>query len=341
MLKKSDRITITSKDGIGSVVSHKDTGKSYRLGENETKVLLLMNGDCTITDICEKCPYYSEEEIELLIEEFKKMSFLQDSNNIKAKRKKQILKIEFPLFCPDNVLKPTSKAVTLIWFFITYISLPLTILGLILTDYSRIDISEVLFNKDFYNIHSVIIIFIASWIFLTLHEFAHAIAARHYDIHVPEMGLMFYWFMLYGYTDLSGIQLIDNKKIKIVTLAEGMLLNIFLGGVFLYIAIMCGLPKEVSFYFLYFAVINFTMAWANVSVFLRVDGYYIFEVLLDETRLNEKSFEYLSSIGKKLFHKNNENISEVLFLLAYGISALLYPITLIIGMLMSFVGGFN
>ena len=84
-------------------IFNKDTGKTYLIGEKESGVLKLLDGNHSIFDIAERCPYYTQEEIERLIGEFAKIGLFKKTNS-----NKNILKLKKRIVNPNSFINPKS-----------------------------------------------------------------------------------------------------------------------------------------------------------------------------------------------------------------------------------------
>lgn len=78
-------------------------------------------------------------------------------------------------------------------------------------DYA-VSISTIINEYMNLRITDVIVIYIGFIACLMIHELSHTIAARHYGVNVPEIGIMLYFFIPCAYTNISGINLLKSKK---------------------------------------------------------------------------------------------------------------------------------
>lgn len=277
-------------------IFNKDTGKTYLIGEKESGVLKLLDGNHSIYDIEEKCPYYTKEEIEKLIEEFAKIGLFKKINS-----NKNILKIKKRIVNPNSFINSKSICTKILYKLIMCgcpIMFLIGVLGNIWFMRTSTDsmgiVTEIMNEYLHFRVIDILLLYIYFGVCLFFHEFAHAVTARYYGVNVPEIGVMLYYFLPCAYTNISGINLLENKNQRLVILVSGNLVNVGLIG-FMYI-IMPFVSLHTAAYLLGLIILNFGTIFMNGMIFLKFDGYYIMEVLVDEIQLKEKSIIYFRQL---------------------------------------------
>lgn len=152
-----------------------------------------------------------------------------------------------------------------------------------------------------------------------IHEFFHLIFSVNRGANVPEIGVMLYFLSPSGFSDLTQINFIENKESKIMCLVAGLLFNFFLFSLSLTLLLVFDLA------ILQFILItNLIAIIINLGFYIKLDGYYILQILLDENYLREKAVSKLKLIGKEEL-----SIDNIIYYII-GLSSVLYiPILLI------------
>lgn len=296
-------------------IFNKDTGKTYLIGEKESGVLKLLDGNHSIFDIAERCPYYTQEEIERLIGEFAKIGLFKKTNS-----NKNILKLKKRIVNPNSFINPKSFGTKTLYKLIMF-GCPIMFLVGVLGNVwfmrksmvSMEIVSEIINEYLHFRMIDILLLYIFFGGCLFLHEFAHAVTARYYSVNVPEIGVMLYYFLPCAYTNISGINLLKNKNQRLVVLISGNLVNVGLIGL-MYMAIPF-VSSHIAAYLLALILLNIGTVFMNGMIFLKFDGYYIMEVLVDEIQLKEKSITFFRQLitmvvngDKSFYHRFQEEM---------------------------------
>ena len=324
-------------------VFNRKTKKTYVVGESIHQILLHMDGKHTLGQLSEISGKYSEEQMETLMEKFKQMGFL-DGENEKGQGLRKIIKFKVTLADGNQFIHADSWLTKLFYIMIVYLSLPFFIAGILVFHWKfpQFQPMSILTLNTITVIDSIILFFVLG----AFHELAHAIVARRFDIPVPELGLMLYFFIPCAYTNLTYVGIIKSKKKRMLSLSAGVFSNFLIAGISLLVA--AETTGRVHIFFLEMVFVNIVFVISNLMVFLEFDGYYLLEVLLDETRLREKSMEMIqqgivSRIQGLRFHRNTRvvrytrKISEeenILFYWIFGILSIIYiPVIMMLNIL--------
>ncbi len=276
-------------EGNGKVsVFHKKLLKTYSLGKNEYNVLKDLDGVKTIEDISKASKIFTAAEIIYLIEQFEKLGFIKGKE---IKKKHNIIKMKKPLINGNRIINPGNPIWKLINFILINLSIPLLVLGIVinLPDLPQITarVQENLFTPG------ALLLVPVSLLVLSLHELGHAVVARCFGVNVPEIGVMLYWFMPCAYTNLSGITFLEQRWKRILSLFAGILVNVLLMGIGM--LLLPAVPTQWYDLVLWFAVSNFSIIFANLLIFIKLDGYFLLEELLGLKSLRKKAFLYVRS----------------------------------------------
>lgn len=335
-LSKKVQISETGKNKY--IVFNSLSDETYEIGYKEYYILSLIDGNNTIDAISEKCEFFTKSEISALIKEFEKLKMVTPNNKESAvipRKKFNIFKIKFKILAPNSFIKPESTFVSGIANFLTYVSIPVSVICFFMA--FLCDKGIFAFKIGDLTWKTILVYAIITDVFLAVHEFSHAIVARHYNLSVAEIGVMLYLFIPVAYTNINGLTVEKSKRKKLYSLAAGMLSNLFLATIFLLIATLIQTETLKTFFILCFYS-NALIIFFNCLIFIKYDGYYIFQILLEETFLREKAFYHLLSIfdkkkdtsftGKGII-RNEDTLSEKMFFIVFGVASIIFvPILL-------------
>ena len=312
------------------------TGKTYVVGANESKVIGLFDGKRTVEEISTASGIYSVEEITKLVEALSMIGLFKAE-----KRKQNWFKIKLPVFNPNKIFRQESIITKIQFFVIAYGWLFLLPSGLAVNSFGFFGLvpengsaDEIVNEFMHMGVADWIIITLFSLVCLAVHELGHTVAARHYGVNVPEIGFMLYFLVPCAYTNISGINLLESRKKRIVVLLSGIFANLGIIGV-LYIFLAHADVHTAAILLAVIAANAFTV-FTNGMVFIKHDGYYIAEVLFDEPMLRENALAHLK---KTIMNKNgradsSSNLTHTVYIM-YSVLSVLYIPILIAGTLIS------
>ena len=272
-------------------IYNKNTGKTFVLGEKETRVFKLLDGTNSVEDIQRLCPFYTAEELDKLISAFSDIGFFE-----KAKKKFNPLKIKLRLFNPNKYFKENG-VVTKIFHYGICIGCPLMlIIGMLIMRFlggeRAFEMVESLSALSALSVPHVIVTVFLSLLCLALHEFAHMVTARRYGVNVTEAGVMLYFLIPCAYTNITGINLLKSKGKRLTVLLSGTLVNIGIIGLCYGVMGLCN-SAVISVNCVIIMLVNLSTIFMNTMVLIKFDGYYLLETLLDEPKLREKAISHL------------------------------------------------
>lgn len=133
---------------------------------------------------------------------------------------------------------------------------------------------------------------------LLIHEWAHAIATKHYGRTVQRGGVMLHFGMPAAFVDTTDIWM-EPRRPRLVVSWAGPHSGFFLGGLASLLALTGPGPVLQGILF-QFALLTYLTSFTNLNPLLKLDGYYILMDWLEMPRLRERS---LAFIGKPLRDK--------------------------------------
>lgn len=277
-------------DGRYSVFS-RVTKKTYIIGKNEYLILSNLNGINNSEDLSRLSNVYTKEMVEKLLVQFEKLGFIKGNE---GKRKQSIFRFSWDLINPNKLIKENAVLTKVLSKFIIWCSWILFMLGLALAlsfgDKIRTDLIEGIRKP------SALVVIPVFLVVLFLHECGHALIARYYGVNVPEMGIVLYFFMPGAYVNLTAVNLLKNKKKRVLIYLGGILVNATLAG---FGFILYSFVKYGKTFFLWFAFENLLYIVMNLFVYIKMDGYLLLQEMLDIQGIAEKSYSLLSQDVKK------------------------------------------
>jgi len=133
---------------------------------------------------------------------------------------------------------------------------------------------------------------------LLIHEWAHAIATKHYGRTVQRGGLMLHFGMPAAFVDTTDIWM-EPRRPRLVVSWAGPHSGFFLGGL-ASLLVLAGPGPVIQGILFQFALLTYLTSFTNLNPLLKLDGYYILMDWLEMPRLRERS---LAFIGKPLRDK--------------------------------------
>lgn len=322
-------------------IFNKVTGKTYEISNNEVIILEKLDGTNDITDLSREFDI-PELEVKKFIDICSKIGVVGESK----KKKINITKIKVAIFNPNKIISKNNFVWKLLNFTNTFLSVPIFIISIILSSNKINSIQNQItnFSVDINIIMYLFFIFLS----LCIHEFFHAISARTSGANVPEIGLMLYWFMPCAYTNLTGLHFLEDKKLKMKALTAGLQSNLMISGIMLIIYNI-----NLSPVYLFVGIINMLIIFMNLLCFIKLDGYYILSLCLDDPNLYENSQKIfkeklvitankiknvkIKKTYKVMINERNINVIEELFLFVYGGLTCLYIPVLLVSMVYNII----
>lgn len=202
------------------------------------------------------------------------------------------LSIRFRFWDPDAFLARTLPAVrwvfgpvgALLWFAVT---LPALVLVAMHWHQLATDVSDRLLSAS-----SLLTMLFVYPLVKGLHEMAHAYAAKVGGAAVHDMGVMFLVFAPMPYVDASGSTAFHDKRRRALVAGAGMLMELFLGALALYVWLLVepGLLRSVAFSVMLIGGAS-TLLF-NGNPLMRYDGYFVMCDLIETPNLAQRSNQF-------------------------------------------------
>lgn len=204
------------------------------------------------------------------------------------------MSIKLPLLDPDAFLARCSPY--LAWWFSPVgglIWLAVVLPALVLAGQHWGELTNNLSDQVFSSSNLLVMAFVYPLVKL-LHELGHGFATRIWGGAVHEMGLMFLVFAPVPYVNASSSLSFSSKYRRAAVAAAGMLVELFLAAVALYVWLMTepGVVRAVAYNVLIVAGVSTLIV--NGNPLLRYDGYYILSDLIEMPGLAQRGQKYFS-----------------------------------------------
>lgn len=273
-------------------VFNKKTGKTYLLGDMEYDILRSLDGTKSLSELAAYSRGLNEQQLTLLIDQFERIGFIRGKE---PKSKLNIIKLRKGLVNGNRLINSHNIAWRIVNIIIIYLSLPLFILGCHIAA-RNINIVAVILANNLMTPRAFILIPFMLFMLL-LHELGHAVVARCNGVNVPEIGVMLYWFTPCAYTNLSGITFLKSRGRRLIVLMAGSFTNFMLSGICLLLLEV--VPAGMYEFLLWCAVSNLSIIIMNMVFFIKLDGYFILEELMEVKNLRRSAFTYMTASLKR------------------------------------------
>jgi putative peptide zinc metalloprotease protein len=170
----------------------------------------------------------------------------------------------------------------------------------------------------------LISLYVLQAITLFVHEWAHALATKHYGREVRRGGFVLHFGMPAAFVDTTDIWM-EPRRPRIVVSWAGPHSGFFLGGL-ASLAILA-LPGGVVASVLYrFAVLTYLTSFMNLNPLLKLDGYYILMDWLEIPRLRERSLAFIGRPLRDKLRRRERFTREELIFAVFGVLAALWTV---------------
>jgi putative peptide zinc metalloprotease protein len=254
------------------------------------------------------------------------------------------MSLKLPLFDPDNFLSRWTPY--LVWLFspvgaLLWLAVVCPAMVLAAQHWPELtnNLSDNVLSSS--NLTVMVLVFPAVKL---LHELGHGFAAKAWGGAVHELGLMFLVFAPVPYVDASSSAAFPSKYRRAVVAAAGMLVELFLAALALYVWLLIepGVVRAVAFNIMVIAGVSTLIV--NGNPLLRYDGYYIFTDLVEIPNLAQRGQKYLTYLwDRHVFGAHDavpvqETQAERLWLFCYTPLAWLYRTYVTVSVTL-FIGG--
>ncbi len=209
------------------------------------------------------------------------------------------------------------------WLFTRFFAIVLgllTIIGIICYFLPGVSGSDLVSDKHLAG--DMLMLGMALFITLTLHEIAHGLAVKHFGRQVGRAGIMLYFGMPAAFVDTSDIWLAPRSARVLVSLA-GPLCDLLVGSLAAIIA--WAAPETLGgIWMRRIATASYLTALFNFNPLLELDGYFILVDALRLPNLRKRALEFIGGpLWQKIRSRSPLNREERIFA-GYGLLSAIY-----------------
>ena len=348
--KMRSDLEIHWEQNSGIIVKDPVTRRFYRFSLVQASVLARLTGlqdyDSIAADVSrEQGVEATTEQIREFTEKLQNLLLLdhpycraklRNMDGPKRGRIQNLLHIKIGTFNPDSLLTRLEDKFR--FFFsasFQYFFGFLAVVALIISILHR----ESLFHSlaELFSIYSLPLILVVVIAIMTVHEFAHGIALKHYGGKVEEMGIMFLYFIPAFYCNVSDAWMLKKRERIFVALAGGYI-QLFLWAAATIIWRLAAPETIFSRICLISILFNGILVFFNFNPLIRLDGYYMLSDFIEVPNLRPKALTYvkqkwyswLTGAGSSRNDGPAPREKRILFL--YGTASCLFTIGIIVYM---------
>jgi putative peptide zinc metalloprotease protein len=192
------------------------------------------------------------------------------------------------------------------------------------------------FLDQLLSLQNLVILWLLFPVLKAVHELGHGITTKAFGGEVHDMGLMFLVFSPLPYVDVSSTSAFPSKWHRILVGAAGMLVELFLGSLALFIWLVAepGVVRTVAYNA--FLIAGISTVLFNGNPLLRYDGYYMLADLLEIPNLYTRSRAYVGYLCERYLFGQKEAEpplaapKECAWFVAYVVGSFIYRILVVV-----------
>ena len=325
------------------IIKDPQSERFFRVGEPEIYLARQLDGKTTLEDIrlrVEKqfgAPLPTKT-LELFVQRLEELGFLKtiraETTSDKRKRiRGNILYLRFKAFDPDRLFTSLSDRVR--WLF----TAPFVVFSGILL-FAALSVAIAGWGEirqtfvQLYSLDVLLLTWLVLLIVITLHEFAHGLACKHFGGQVHEMGFMLIFFQPAMYCNVSDAWLFPEKSKRLWVTFSGAYFELFIWSIATLIWRITDPDLRINDLAFIVMITSGFKTFFNLNPLIKLDGYYLLSDYLEIPNLNRRAFGYLATRFKKLIGFNQLERAEITrrearILLIYGLLAIVFSFGLL------------
>jgi len=262
-----------------------------------------------------------------------------------GQRLRSPMALRFPLVDPENFLSRTVFLVRpLFGVFGAVLWLAVVAAAVVMAGLHWSELTENVVDRVL-SAQNLVVLWLAYPFVKILHELGHGYAVKVWGGEVHEMGVMLLVLMPIPYVDASAASQFPVKHRRLVVGAAGILVELFVASLalFLWIAMGPGLVRSVAFNVILIGSVS-TLLF-NGNPLLRFDGYYIFSDLVEIPNLAQRGTSYLGYLWQRYVFRAkpkppHTGPGERGWFVVYTISAFVYRAFVYVAIVLFIAGKF-
>src|SRR5262245_56296886 len=327
-------------DGPVYVLKDPDSGEFYRLREAEYFVASQFDGETPLEVIRERAEArfgatLPAETLAAFVKVLFKSHLLETGGTSGSKRtgsggfvRGSSLYMRFKIWDPDALLERLMPRVRFLftpWFLLASGGLILLAIGTTLGN--QYELAYEIANLA--GLASIPFIVVVLFALVSMHEFAHGVACKHYGRRVHEMGFMLIYFQPAMYCNVSDAWFFPGRSQRLWVGFAGPYVELTLWAAATLLWRFTDSSSWIHIMALIVAGSAGLKTLLNFNPLLKFDGYYLLVDLLDTPNLRTKSFAYIGESMKWFFGRSKQRVYELAprlrrIYLAYGIAAVIF-----------------
>ena len=259
----------------------------------------------------------------------------------------KLLFIKIPLLNPDGFLDRTMHLArplfTRVFFFI-FCAMMATAIGLLFARWDEFYLPM----ADLLATRNLVILVVVMTALKFWHELGHAYACKLQGGAVPDMGGFLMVGMPMAYVDVSSSWSFASRRGRIMVGLGGMYFEMIAACIAMFIWAFTseGLVHSTAHFVVLMA--SFMTILFNANPLMRYDGYYILSDLTGIPNLRGRSTQYTGGLVKRfalglpmnIGHTSDSSVREMIWMVVYGIAAVIYQFWLILTIAFMVAGQF-
>ncbi|MFQ6032637.1 MAG: hypothetical protein ACE5K2_06925, partial [Candidatus Zixiibacteriota bacterium] len=324
------------------VIKDPITRKFFRLKEFEHFITQNLDGKTPPEEIAQKFQKHFNIRLHLnilnkFIHRLETLGFLEGDISERELAKLQyrkrtfwgrVLFIKLKGFDPDRILNRLLRYTKFLFtphFFV--FSLFIIFLAIVITISNWGDLGYSI--RGLFRIATLFKIWIAIFLVIVLHEFAHGLTCKYFGGEVHEMGFLLLYLQPCFYSNVSDAYLFKEKSKKLWVTFAGAFCQILVWAVATHLWRITALDTQLNSFLFVVVITSGISVLFNFNPLIRLDGYYLLSDYLEIPNLRKKAFDFLSSYFKTRFLKVHALRIEASprnkrIYVGYGVLSLLY-----------------
>ena len=331
--------------GVFVVVKDPASGDFYRFGEAEDFILQQLDGVTPLEEIRRRAESrfgapLPDGALEIFVQKLDKNRLLEtdraprrDRGHSGGRVRGNLLYLRLPVFDPTRLfdwLLPRARFFftrRFMTFSAAVIVLAAATLAMSWTSF-RGDLTRVSFPSAIPTLIAVL------FILVSMHEFAHGMACRHFGGEVREVGFMLIYFAPACYCNVSDAWLFPERAKRMWVGFAGPYFELFLWALAVFAWQVTEADSWINYIALLVMIGSGVKTLVNFNPLIKLDGYYLLSDFLEIPNLRRKSFRYVGSLIKRLMGSSDPlettaSPRERRVYLTYGAIATVYSFSLL------------
>ena len=331
--------------GVFVVVKDPASGDFYRFGEVEDFILQQLDGVTPLEEIRRRAESrfgapLPDGALEIFVQKLDKNRLLEtdraprrDRGHSGGRVRGNLLYLRLPVFDPTRLfdwLLPRARFFftrRFMTFSAAVIVLAAATLAMSWTSF-RGDLTRVSFPSAIPTLIAVL------FILVSMHEFAHGMACRHFGGEVREVGFMLIYFAPACYCNVSDAWLFPERAKRMWVGFAGPYFELFLWALAVFAWQVTEADSWINYIALLVMIGSGVKTLVNFNPLIKLDGYYLLSDFLEIPNLRRKSFRYVGSLIKRLMGSSDPlettaSPRERRVYLTYGAIATVYSFSLL------------